>query len=175
MATAAALIPPSDWVTYPGASWVLAPFLYPPNPGLPAAQTRFSNGAHGVWYGASTLAAAQAEVGHHMARDFRAGLLLAGPLPRLALQATLSPVLPLVDLRGLVPPPDVRHPTNYADAQAVGAACRASGQWGVLWESVRAPGALCVGVLRPPTVTAAWVQAGCAALWDPTSGAYCWY
>ncbi|MEO7361347.1 MAG: RES family NAD+ phosphorylase, partial [Gemmatimonadaceae bacterium] len=48
-----------------GAGWILSPFVRSPGPGN---RSRFSDGTYGVWYGADSLATAQAEVGYHLAR-----------------------------------------------------------------------------------------------------------
>ena len=158
-------VAPDDWPAGPGAGWLLAPFVRVPLP-----PSRFSDGAFGVWYAATTVETAQREVGWHLARWLRATEAPApAELPRLELAAEVAaPARPLVDLRGRMVrrARAVLSAESYAQSQPFGAACRAVASWGITWPSVRDPGGTCVGVLRPPVVAAVQPVAAWTACWD---------
>ncbi len=158
------LVQPADWPVCPGAGWILAPFVRAP---AGANASRFTDGSYGVWYGAESVATAQAEVGHHLARMLADTVAAPGTLPRTATEATPDPTLPVVDLRPPNPAPaDVLDAASYAASQPFGAHCRRAQHWGLLWPSVRRPGGTCVGVLRPPLLVGAREAGTCAAEWD---------
>jgi hypothetical protein len=137
-------VPPARRVTGPGASLVMAPFVHcsPDRPG------RFTDGSYGLYYAGDREQVALAESIHHhqifmAATDEPAGWtsdfrVLIGAVDRA-----------LHDVNGL---PGVRHPTDYAPSQKVGAALRAAGSDGVVWNSVRLPEGRCIGVFWPDVV-----------------------
>ena len=146
-----------------GAGWILAPFVRTPGPGN---GSRFSDGAHGVWYGANTLPTAQAEVGYHPARWLATSEAAPDRLECSVVIAHADRGCPLVDLRsaeGL--PRDVLHPGHYVTSQPFGAACRRTDFWGLLWPSVRAEG-LSAGSFRPRALRQAQQLSTCHAIWD---------
>jgi hypothetical protein len=160
------LVHPADWPTGNGAGWILAPFVRAPGPDT---ATRFSDGSFGVWYGASDLSTAQAEVGHHLASYLAKTAAVPGDLPRTVLHATPSVRHPVVDLRAAgAAPPGVLDARSYVASQQLGAQCRTAHHWGIVWPSVRRTegGGTCVAVLRPPALTGCADVATCTAVWD---------
>lgn len=138
-------VPPARRVHGPGASLVMAPFVHcsPLRPG------RFSDGSYGLYYAGDREAVALAETIHHHARfmaatdeapgwtsDFRA---LIGAIDR-----------ELHDVNAVA---GVRDPDDYGPSQRAGAALRAAGSDGLVWDSVRMAGGQCIGAFWPDVVT----------------------
>ncbi|GHD98643.1 hypothetical protein U879_14230 [Defluviimonas sp. 20V17] len=138
-------VPPARRVSGPGASLVMAPFVHcsSDRPG------RFTDGSYGLYYAGDREEVALAETIHHHQRfmaatreppgwtsDFR---VLIGSVDR--------------DLHDVNDIPDVRNPTDYAPSQKVGAALRAGGSDGLLWNSVRLPEGRCIGAFWPDVVS----------------------
>lgn len=138
-------VPAARRVAGPGASLVMAPFVHCSTlrPG------RFTDGSYGIYHAGDREEVALAETIHHHEKlmaatkeapgwtsDFRA---LIGTVDR--------------DLHDVNAVPDVLHPTDYAPSQVEGAALRASGSDGLLWNSVRMPGGRCIGVFWPDVVS----------------------
>jgi hypothetical protein len=130
----------------PIASAIEWPFEHP-------CRTRFSSGAFGVWYGASSLETSVRETVHH----FRSGTLASS----IALRSN-RPIIQerrvhlvrcnalLVDLRALTrQEPRLLHPDDYSACQLLGAELRNAGMPGVLTFSVRHPKAEIVAVFVP--------------------------
>jgi hypothetical protein len=130
----------------PIASAIEWPFEHP-------CRTRFSSGAFGVWYGASSLETSVRETVHH----FRNGTLASAVAARSA-----QPIIQerrvhlirchalLVDLRGLTrKEPRLLHPDDYSACQILGSELRNAGMPGVLTYSVRHPKAEIVAVFVP--------------------------
>ena len=158
------LVQASDWPRCPGAAWILAPFVRAPGPDN---ASRFSDGSFGLWYGADCAATAQAEVSHHLRLYLIRTAAIPGDLPRRVIKATPEAHRPLVDLRHLsYTPPGVLDPNSYVTSQPFGEACRAAEHWGIMWPSVRHPGGLCAGILRPTALAKASDGAPCTAHWD---------
>ncbi len=146
-----------------GAGWILAPFVRAPGPGN---ASRFSNGNYGVWYGAGSLATAQAEVGHHLARWLAKSQATPDRFERSVVIALGDPAHPLADLRAPgAAPRHVLHPIDYTAAQAFGGACRRADFWGLLWPSVWGDG-VAAGLFRPRALQGAHPISTCHAAWD---------
>ncbi|GAB0115889.1 RES family NAD+ phosphorylase [Acidisoma sp. C75] len=142
-----ALVPPEERVSGPGASYVMAAFTHINRQG-----SRFGDGSFGVYYAADTLATAIAETVYHFetlardsedpprSEDFRA---LVGPV-----DAAFEDVaaLPEAERRAVL------DPERYAAAQAYGRALREEGANGVVYPSVRRPGAECIGAFRASAI-----------------------
>jgi hypothetical protein len=156
---AIALVPVADRVFGHGSTPVMAAFCY-----LNAQGSRFSNGTWGVYYAASTLAVAVAEVSFHRARFLAA---TSQPALEVDMRSYVGHVTkPLHDLR---PPAwqNLHDPNNYGPSQALAATLRAQQSWGIVYNSVRDPGGQCVAILRPPGVDLPVVQGVHVALcWD---------
>ena len=141
------LVPVEERVSGPGASWVMAPFVYR-NP----RGSRFSDGSYGVYYAARELATAVAETAYHFGRfaaDSGDGIryedmrVLAGRID-----------MDFHDLEGL--PADDRRPLldpdSYAASRAFAAALRRAPTNGIHFPSVRRPAGRCVAAFRPKAV-----------------------
>lgn len=130
----------------PVASAIEWPFVHP-------CRTRFSSGAFGVWYGASSLETSVRETVHH----FRSGTLassIAAQSKRPIVQERRVHLVRcnalLVDLRGLTrKEPGLLHRDDYSACQILGAELKNAGMPGVLSYSVRHPKAEIVAVFAP--------------------------
>ncbi|MCA0177375.1 MAG: RES family NAD+ phosphorylase [Proteobacteria bacterium] len=153
------LVPPAERVSGPGSTPVMAAFCH-----LNPEGSRFSDGSWGVYYGASSLEVAVAEVGHHRARFFAA---TQEPALEVDLRAYVAQVVqPLHDLRGPAWQAHVQ-PDDYATPQALARPLRAAGAWGVVYPSVRHAGGQCVGLWRPRALALPVVQGPHVTLqWD---------
>ncbi len=142
-----ALVPPDERVGGPGASWVMAAFTHV-NPN----GSRFSDGAHGVYYAAAEIETAIAETVFHFeafardsadpprSEDFR---VLVGPVDETFEDvAALAPAqrTALLDL------------DSYAASRAYAQTIRAAGANGVAYPSVRHTGGQCLGAFKPSAV-----------------------
>ena len=147
-------LPRDAWVYgRANASIVMAAFLHVAPGGL-----RFNSAALGAWYAAAERNTAVAEVAHHLRRE-----TLARNLPtarRIYREYTAALEGSYLDIRGQqATRPDAYHPTSYAASQVFGETVRASGTAGILFDSLRHAGGLCVVAYRPRYITAV-VQAG---------------
>jgi hypothetical protein len=151
------LVPREDWVWGPGASVIMACFTHA------GRVSRFSDGRHGVYYGAESLATAVAETRHH--RE----VFLAATNEEdieLTMRVYVNRVRrPIRDLRGprftaLLDPDD------YAGPQRFAARWRGEGAWGFVYPSVRREGGECVAVFRPPALTLPTPTAHLRYRWD---------
>jgi RES domain-containing protein len=141
-------LPRDEWVYgRPNASIVMAAFLHVTPGGM-----RFNNGDLGAWYAAAALTTSVAEVAHHMRREAVARGITGAQ--RKFRQYTAALAGSYLDLRGQqVARPDVYDPTSYAVSQALGETVRASGSAGIVYDSVRHTGGLCVVAHRPRNIS----------------------
>jgi RES domain-containing protein len=153
-------VPASDRVTGPGAGFVMAPFTH-----LSAEGARFSTGAFGAYYAASTRGTAIAETVYHRERFLRATSQPAMELTMRVLLATVGGTL--LELRGArATHAALYHPTDYAASQAFAATRRAQGAAGVVYESVRDPDGECVALWRPHLLSDCRQGAHLGYVWD---------
>jgi hypothetical protein len=141
------LVPPSDRVSGPGASWVMAPFTHR-NP----AGSRFSDGSYGVYYAGDGLETAIAETVFHFGQFARD----SGDAPR---RETMRVLVGSIDhdfhdvgqlaTEHRAPLLD---PRSYAHSQPFGSALRSAGSAGLRYPSVRHPSGSCVAAFRPNVV-----------------------
>lgn len=130
----------------PIATVIQWPFEHP-------CASRYSSGAFGVWYGASTLETSVRETVHH----FRIGTLASA-----VARASVAPIVQerrvhlvrcdalLVDMRVLTAQqPRLLHPDDYSLCQTLGAELKQAGLPGVLSYSVRHSDHAIVGVFTP--------------------------
>jgi hypothetical protein len=142
-----ALVPPSERVSGPGASYVMASFTH-----LNRRGSRFSDGTFGVYYAAAELETSIAETIFH----FEAFARDSGDPPRMedmrVLVGTVAEMF--VDVFVLPQPERDRmlDPDSYAASQPYARELRDSGAMGVVYPSVRWPDGACVGAFRPRTV-----------------------
>lgn len=154
-----ALVPAADRVVGHGSTPVMAAFCH-----LNTQGSRFSDGTWGVYYAASTLPVAVAEVSYHRARFLAA---TAQPALEVDMRSYVAHVTkPLHDLR----PKPWRHlhdPGSYGASQVVAGQLRAQLSWGLVYNSVRDASGQCVAIFRPPGVGVPVVQGAHVALcWD---------
>jgi hypothetical protein len=142
-----ALVPPNERVAGPGASYVMASFTHVNPKG-----SRFSDGAYGVYYAASELETAVAEIIFHFesfARDS------ADP-PRMEdMRVLVGTVAEEFDDVAALPEPQrsqILDPVSYTSAQAYARDLRGVGANGIAYPSVRRHGGECIGAFKPRAV-----------------------
>ena len=164
---AIALVPAGDRVFGDGSTPVMAAFCY-----LNPQGSRFSDGTWGVYYAASSLAVAVAEVSHHRTRFLAA---TAQPALEVDMRSYVGRVSkPLHDLRPRAWR-KLHDPDDYGPSQILARALRAQQSWGIVYNSVWGPGGQCVAIFRPPSVDLPVVQGAHVTLcWDGKSIAR-WY
>lgn len=153
------LVPMADRVYGHGSTPVMAAFTH-----LNSEGSRFSDGTWGVYYAASTLPTAVAEVSFHRSKFLAA---TAQPPLEVDMRSYVAHVSkPLHDLRpkkwnGL------HDPQNYAPPQEMARELRLQNSWGVVYRSVRAADGECVAIFRPQGVNVPVVQGEHVSLcWD---------
>jgi hypothetical protein len=154
------LVPKPERVTGPGATLITAAFTH-----LNPEGSRFSDASYGVYYASSTLDCALAEVMHHRAKF----LARTNEAPiDIDMRLVLADVdAPLHDLRGMAEQAgELYDPDVYTHAQGFGRASRASGSYGVVYDSVRHAGGQCVGVFRPRALAHARADQYFGLHWD---------
>lgn len=153
------LVPPEDRVFGPGSTPVMAAFCH-----LNADGSRFSDGTWGVYYGASSLEVAVAEVSFHTERFMGYTNQPAIDVDMRCYVGTVT--AELHDLRG----PRWKHvhdPDSYAASQGLAKTLRMYGSNGVVFKSVRHPGGECVGLFKPKAVKVPVIQGPHVTLqWD---------
>jgi len=139
-----ALVPPDERVSGPGASWVMAAFTHVGRP------SRFSDGSYGVYYAASTLATAVRETAYHFGRFLLATGESRGTLLELRVLASARVGQRYDDVR--VGHPELHRPDDYGTSQAFARPLRDRGSNGIVYNSVRDPGGICLAALRPRAI-----------------------
>jgi hypothetical protein len=138
------LVSPEDRVGGPGSSIVMAAFTHI------GKASRFTDGRFGVYYAAFSLTTAIRETVHHRERFLRATGEEAGEITMRAYQGDIQK--PLHDIRQ-EEFTFLHNPDNYSLSQSFGSELKKNKSWGVLYNSVRHPGHLCVAILRPKAVS----------------------
>lgn len=137
-------VAPSDRVSGPGSTAVMAAFTHIGNP------SRFSDGTYGVYYCATSVDAAIAETKFHQER-FLAATREASV--EITMRAYVNKVVkPLVDVRdnSELHQPEI---ASYAASQAFARKQRDGTTWGLLYRSVRLEGHECVAAFRPQAIS----------------------
>jgi hypothetical protein len=154
------LVPREERISGPGATPIMAAFTH-----LNPEGSRFSDGSYGVYYAADTRETAIAEVGYH-----RCVFLQRTAEPEMDIDLRLIAAdldAPLHDLRPLRErAPQIYDPVHYGASQRLGGALRDAGSWGVVYDSVRQPGGVCIGAFRPRALARARQSAHIALHWD---------
>lgn len=136
---------PEDRVAGPGSTPVMAAFTHV------GKASRFTDGSYGVYYAASSQAAAIAETCYHQERFLAA---TDEPDLELTMRTYVNQVLqPLHDIRSGHPQLHDPDPTRYGAAQAFARELRDARSWGLLYNSVRLDGHECIAAFRPPAVS----------------------
>lgn len=158
-----ARVPAQDRLCGPGSSPIMAAFTHI------GAPSRFSDGSYGVYYCASSERAAIAETRFHRERFLAA--TAQGPL-ELTMRTYINEIVrPLHDVR----PVEALHdpdPTAYGTPQRFARRLHDQGSWGLLYHSVRDPGAECAAIFRPPAVTIPVQGRHLRYVWDGQKIAY---
>jgi hypothetical protein len=143
-----ARLPPAEWVYgIPNASIVMAAFLH-----VSPAGMRFNGPELGAWYAAGHIRTAAAEVGHHLRREVSARGVETMRRTYRTYVATL--VGEYIDIRGRQAEyADVYTPDRYDASQLFGERVRASGEAGILYDSLRHRGGVNVVAHRPRNIT----------------------
>ncbi|VVN70899.1 RES family NAD+ phosphorylase [Pseudomonas fluorescens] len=150
-----------DRISGPGSTPVMAAFTHIGKP------SRFTDGSYGVYYAASSQAAAIAETRFHQAQFLTA---TNEPDIELTLRTYVNQVVkPLHDLRSGYPHLHDADPANYGPAQAFARTLREAQSWGLLYNSVRLPGHECVAALRPPAMSIPLQGKHLRYVWDSGS------
>lgn len=137
----------NDWLTGPGAGVVMAAFT------LESFPSRFSTGNYGVYYAALDIETAIKETVFHRERILRESE--HDPI-EIAMRCYVGTIQkPLEDIRG-AGYERLRDPSmdTYQVCQLFGQERRDDQSWGLLYQSARNPGGECIGVFRPPAVSA---------------------
>ena len=140
-----ARVRPEDRLSGPGSSPVMAAFTHV------GKRSRFSDGTFGVYYAASSQAAAIAETCFHQER-FLAATQEADL--ELTMRTYVNRVVkPLHDVRQGFEHLHQPDPEAYGPSQVFARQLRDVESWGLLYSSVRLPGHECVAAFRPPAVS----------------------
>jgi RES domain. len=139
-------IPPEDRTFGPGASVIMAPFIY-----LNPDGGRFTDATFGAFYAANSLATAIAETRHHREVFLRA--TQEKPI-EITMRSYLADVTAKFhDIRGKrAEMPEIYDPDSYATSQVMGRSLRLAESNGVVYDSVRDPRGQCLAVYRPRLV-----------------------
>lgn len=140
-------LPRSEWVYgRPNSSIIMASFLHIAPGGM-----RFNGPDLGAWYAAASERTGIAEVAHHLRRE-----VVATGKPSLTRRyrtyvARLAG--DYLDIRGQQSTrADVYDPQSYAASQTLGEQVRSSGGNGIIYDSLRHQGGVCVVVHRPSNI-----------------------
>jgi len=139
------LVPPDRRVAGAGASWLMAPFTHV----SPDRPSRFSDGSFGVLYVGNRFEVALLETVHHHTRFMLATAQPPGWTSQFR-EIVLDIDAELHDLRaGGEELAAVLDPVDYAQSQQLGGRLRDAASEGVVYPSVRCPGAECAGLFYP--------------------------
>jgi len=139
------LVPAEERVSGPGTTSIMAAFTHPNPQG-----TRFSTSEFGVYYAANDLDTAIKETVYHRERFLKS--FNCKPLEidmRVYYTAVKADLYDLREIRESSPwiyDPDPRH---YPRTQALAVMLRKCGAHGLVYSSVRNPGADCIAIFRP--------------------------
>jgi hypothetical protein len=152
------VIAPDERVAGPNATWVMAPFTHLGRP------SRFSDGRYGVYYAARARETAVRETLFHMGRFFAATAEPACDVDVRVLVGSLD--ASFHDLRADARFAPLHDPDDWTASQVFGAALRARGSNGVVYDSVRHSGGHCLGAFRPRAVGLPSVGAALVYHWS---------
>jgi hypothetical protein len=140
-------LPQSEWVYgAPNSSIVMAAFLHVAPGGM-----RFNGPELGAWYAADDIRTAAAEVGHHLRRETVARG--AATMSRTYRAYTATLLGDYLDITGQqLARPDVYARERYNASQKLGEDIRASGDAGLLYDSLRRRNGINVVAHRPRNI-----------------------
>lgn len=140
-----ALLPAENWVVgVPGATIVMVAFLHAASEG-----GRFNGPQLGAWSAARDLRTAIRETSYHHTRRLATSSMGFDATITMR-EFTTALDAPLIDLRDREQTmPALYHRSDYTVSQQFGEACRARGDVGIIWNSVRHAGGECVVIYQP--------------------------
>jgi hypothetical protein len=138
------LVPVSERVVGPGASWVMAAFTHVGRP------SRYTAGTYGVYYASKHLETAVRETVYHFSRFLASTSEPRGTMMELRTLVSERVDNSYCDVRTGFDP--LHDPDNYAPVQSFGAARRSEGVNGILYRSVRHAGGECLAVFKPKAI-----------------------
>jgi hypothetical protein len=153
------LVPAEERVVGEGATPIMAAFTH-----LNPEGSRFSDGTYGVYYAGGSIDTAIAESRYHRERFLARTKEAPIELDMRSYLADLS--AELHDIRGNADMPEIYDPASYSAAQALGRELRTAGSPGIVYDSVRDPGAECAGVFRPRALSRCIQGPHFGYLWD---------
>jgi RES domain len=142
-----ARLPKAEWVFgRANASVIMASFLH-----VAPGGSRFNTGDLGAWYAAAAVVTAATEVGHHLRREAADRRVAAVERDFRCYAAALGSEY--VDIRGRqAEMPDIHASDSYRASQVFGEELRASGEAGILYDSLRHSGGQNVASFRPSLI-----------------------
>ena len=143
-------IDPEDRLLGPGSTPVMAAFAYPNQ------YARFNTTDHGAYYAAETLKGALSEHGHHWLNNFLADAQISeSPEPMMMVREYTNQLArPIHDIRDRATYQFAFHDSDYTESQKFSAMLRENEDSnGVLYESLRLEGCLCIAAFKPAAVT----------------------
>jgi len=140
------LVARADIVFGPGTTPIMAAFTHPNVSG-----SRFSNGTYGVYYAARDEHTAIKEARHSSAMFARYS---GHPPTRFEMRMYIGRIAGVLhDIRGAGRRwQGVYDPSNYVAGQLLGLGLRNTQSFGLVYDSVRSKGGVCVAAFRPPVV-----------------------
>jgi len=139
-------VPREDRAFGPGASVIMAPFIY-----LNPAGGRFTDPGFGAFYAARSLTTAIAETRHHREVFLRA--THEAPLEVTMRSYCADIAGRFHDIRGeRARMPDVYAPSSYTASQKLGRELQRTGSNGIVYDSVRDPDGQCIAAYLPRLV-----------------------
>lgn len=157
------LIPPTDRVSGPGTTPIMAAFTH-----LNPEGARFTDATFGAYYAGLEIETAVAETRHHrevfLARTNEPPIDVDMRVYIARVRANLH------DIRGEASEhPDLYHPTDYAAGQTLARSLRADGSDGIIYDSVRNAGGTCMVVFRPRLLSECRQERHLTYRWDGTA------
>lgn len=160
-----AAVLPADRAWGPGAEYTMVPFVYPSPTG---SRFAYPDGP-GAFYGADQVIVALAEAAFHHGTFLRMGHTAPGRYEFDVLAFDVDSTARVVDIGGLEwSLPAVYDTTDYRASQAFGNEARSLGLDGVLYDSVRYAGGVCLAAFRPTMMSSCSRVGRYLAEWDGT-------
>lgn len=157
------LVPPGDRISGTGTSPIMAAFTH-----LNPEGSRFSDGTYGAYYAGKDLETAITETAFHRARFLARTKEAPCEIDMRSYKADLD--AELTDIRGQQARLSrVYDPESYVDSQRFGREDRASGSYGIVFDSVRHTGGECVAIFKPKALAPCVQGPHYTYVWDGTS------
>ena len=153
------LVASEDRITGPGSSPVMAAFTHI----SPSSPSRFSDGTYGVYYAADSMKTAIEETKFHRSQFLMYTNEDAGQIDMRVYIGGVNK--PLHDIRGKAFT-HYHKPDDWQPSLAFGKLLKEQNAWGIVYNSVRHPGGLCIAALRPPAVTIPQQGPHLTYIWD---------